>query len=185
MGANNVVAAQFSRTRLRGEAVPPDVIVLLGHNDALFERTGVRLHWDDGWAPWSDTSYLRPAELDDPGIAANIRATAEVCSHIAFIAEQEDLEYLGYWRGVDERPVAQSPLVCLDSEGQFRLSLGRTFAEALLARTWGEEQFDELRRWLHSIGIRTSAETFGDLAEPAVPSTPGQLHEALWRKYLR
>jgi hypothetical protein len=185
MGTDNVVAAQFSRMRLRGEAVPPDVMVLLDHNDTLFERTGVRLNWDDGWAPWSDTSYLRQEELDDPGIAANIRAIADVCNHIAFIAEHEDSEYLGYWRGVDERPVAQSPLVCLDSEGQFRLSLGRTFAEALLARTWGEEQFDELRRWLHSIGIRTSAETFGNLAEPTVLPTPDQIHEILWRKYLR
>src|SRR6266571_1011430 len=85
MGMSNDIAMRFSKIRLGGEPVPADVMVLLDHNEALYERTGVRLNWDDGWAPWLDTSYLRPEELEDPDIAANIRAIAEVCSHIAFV----------------------------------------------------------------------------------------------------
>lgn len=182
MEMRNEVAAQFSRLRLRGEAVPPDVMILLGHNEELFERTGVRLNWDEGWAPWLDTSYLRPEELADPDIAANIRAIEEVCSRIAFVAAHEDAEYYGYWRGTEDRPVSESPVVCLDNEGQFRLCAGENFAEALLERTYGE--VDELRQWFDSIGISIGAKTISGLAEPAVDSTPKDLHETLYRKYL-
>jgi hypothetical protein len=78
----------------------------------------------------------------------------------------------------------ESPLVCLDNEGQFRLCLGKNFAEALLEQTYSEDAFDELRQWLGSIGISIAAEATSDLAEPAVDSTPKQLHETLYRKYL-
>src|SRR5579862_1173728 len=159
MGTSNEVATRFSKFRLQGEAVPSDVVILLGDNEGLFERTGAQLNWDEGWAPWLDKSYLRPEELANPDIAANIRAIEEVCSRIAFVAAHEDAEYYGYWRGAEDRAVSESPVVCLDNEGQFRLCPGKNFAEALLERTYSEDAFEELRQWFGSIGISIAAET--------------------------
>jgi hypothetical protein len=182
--SDDEVLSHFRARRLRGEAVPPDVAILLAHNRELAQRLGVQLNSDEGWAPWLNTSYLRPEELEDRHVAANIRASAEVCGHIAFIASHEDGEYYGYWRGVEDRPVSSASLVCLDNEGQFRLFAGDTFAEALLARTYEEEDFDELRDWFVSIGIPIQAETMEDLADPAVARSPRHLHEELYRTYL-
>ncbi|HYR10563.1 MAG TPA: hypothetical protein VEQ60_22495 [Longimicrobium sp.] len=178
------VLSHFRARRLQGEAVPPDVTILLAHHRELSQRIGVQLNWDEGWAPWLDTRHLRQEELEDRQVAANIRAGAEICGHIAFIAAHEDGEYYGYWRGVEDRPVSSSPLVRLDNEGQFRLCGGNTFAEALLERTYDEEDFDELKDWLVSLGIPIEAQTIEDLADPAVARNPRHLHEELYRQYL-
>ncbi|HZK81676.1 MAG TPA: hypothetical protein VFC46_11425 [Humisphaera sp.] len=184
MEISNDIVTLFSKLRLQGEPVPADVKVLLDHNEELFGRTGIRLNWDENWAPWLDTSYLRPEELAKPDIAANIRAISEVCSHIAFVAAHEDAEYYGYWRGIEGRPVSISPLVVLDNEGQFRLCRGTNLVEALLERTYGEERFDELRQWFISIGFSVAPKSMDDLAEPPVSSMPKQLHKSLYSKYL-
>src|SRR6516165_6918174 len=92
---------EFSRNRLGGDPVPDDVRLLLPYCDELAERTGIELNWTKNWAPWLDTSYLRAEERANPGIAANIRAMAEVCSLISFVAQQEDDQYFGFWRGHD------------------------------------------------------------------------------------
>jgi hypothetical protein len=184
MGMSDEVEPRISKLRLRGQPIPADVMILLAHNQGLFERTGVQLNWDEGWAPWLDTSYLRPEELANPDIAANIRAIEEVCSRIAFVAAHEDAEYYGYWLGTEDRPVSESPVVCLDNEGQFRLCPGSNLAEALLERTCTDDAFDELRQWFEAIGIPIQAKTISGLGEPAVGPTPGELHASLYRKYL-
>src|SRR5262245_16274272 len=91
----------FSLRRLAGDPVPDDLRLLLPYRDELFERTGIELNWAKDWAPWLDTHYLRPEERTDPGIAANIRAMADVSSLIAFVGQEEDGQYFGFWRGQD------------------------------------------------------------------------------------
>ena len=86
------ILSQFSRNRLDGESVPDDLKILLPHRDELAERTGIRLEWAEGWAPWLDTSHLSEADRRIPDTMANIRAIEEVCGHIAFVAAAEDEE---------------------------------------------------------------------------------------------
>lgn len=145
MNADAILAA-FSTHRLGGDRVPVDLAILLPHRDELAQRTGIRLNWDKDWAPWLDTSYLRDEERADPGIAANLRAMEEVCSLIAFVAQEEDDQYVGFWRGRDNLPIAECPLVFLDNEGQFNPCVAANFAECVLEHTWD----NELRDWFRS-----------------------------------
>src|SRR5207248_1364841 len=71
------VFSQFSRNRLDGEPVPKDLTILLPHRDELAERTGIRLEWAEGWAPWLETSDRSQTECRDPDVIANIRAIEE------------------------------------------------------------------------------------------------------------
>jgi hypothetical protein len=183
--ADDRVLSQFSRNRLDGELVPQDVMALLGHRDELLQRTGVELNWQKSWAPWLDTSYLSAADRKNPDIMANVKAIVEVCGLVAFVGAEEDGNYFGYWRGPKKRPIAESPLVCLDNEGQFRLLAGSTFAEAILkAKTWDEKQFRELRRWLRSIGISIEWKTREDATYPDEPDNPSELHTKAYYRHL-
>src|SRR6478672_9063339 len=89
----------LAANRLNGEPVPDDLKILLENCDELFELTGIRLNTKKDWAPWLDTSYLSARERADPEVIANLRATAEVCEMVAFVAAEEDGQYVGYWRG--------------------------------------------------------------------------------------
>jgi hypothetical protein len=174
----------FSDHRLNGEPVPDDVKKILRHTKSLFDRWGIELNWDDGWAPWLDMSYLTEADRSNPDIMANVRAIADVCGLIAFIAARDEGEYYGYWRGPSMRPVADTPLVLLDSEGQFELC-GSTFAEAVLRRTSHDEQaFSEARDWLKSLGIAGLPESLEHLACPRDEPSPDALHKRLYHQYL-
>jgi hypothetical protein len=174
----------FSAHRLGGEPVPEDVQKFLAHADELVGQTEVALNWeDDDWAPWLDTSYLSAADRANPDIMANVRAIAEVCELIAFVAADQEDEYYGYWRGPGKRAVADSPIVKLDNEGQFSLCAGSTFAEGLLGETYGKERFSELRDWLQSIGIAVPAESPNDLEYPKDEFSPEKLHNELYYRY--
>jgi hypothetical protein len=179
----NIILSQFSKNRLNGELVPEDLQILLVHRDEFAARTGLELNEEADWAPWLDTSYLSEQECANPDIAANLRASEEVCRLIAFVAAEEDGQFLGYWRGPSHRPVAKSPLVLLDNEGQFNLSAGSTFAEAVLARLYDPEQFTELRDWLRSLGIAIRSNSPDDLFYPEGELSPGRLHEELFYRY--
>jgi hypothetical protein len=176
---------EFSAHRLGGESVPEDVKLLLAHADELVRRTGIELSGDKDWAPWADTSYLSEADRANPDIMANVRAIGEVCGSIAFIAADEDDEYIGYWRGPGARRIAESPLVCLDNEGQFTICGGSSFAEAVLSRTCGDEPFADLRDWLRSLGITVRAEAPDDLVYPEGEPSPDELHKEWYYRYRR
>lgn len=174
MTADEMIRA-FSANRLGGDPVPDDLRRLLPHRDDLAERTGITLSWEADWAPWLDTSYLHAEDNADPDIAANVRAMAEVCALIAFVAQEEDDQYFGFWRGPDKLPIAQCPLVFLDNEGQFEPCVGATFGECVLEHTWGEQPFNELRAWFLSLGI---AVPFTDQKALLARNWPARSHEA-------
>lgn len=171
---------EFSEFRLRGEPVPDDARILLQHRDELLEVLGVDMQTEETWTPWLDTSYLSDAERADPGIAANLKAIHDVCGLISFVAAYEDGEYYGYWRGPEGRPVAKSPIVLLDSEGQFELCAGRTLAEALLARA---PRFEEARDWMRSIGIAVPWNSEADVEWFDDGHDPGELHREAYDRY--
>jgi hypothetical protein len=175
--------AALSTHRLNGEPVPADLAILVAHADEFLQQTGIALNWEPGWAPWLDTSYLNEANLANPDIVANVRAMAEVCRLIAFVAAHEDGEYYGYWRGYGQRPVAQSPLVRLDNEGQFSVLVGKTFAEAILGLKYEQEDFSKFRQWLQSIQIVIPATTAEELATVADAQSPAELHQLFYARY--
>jgi hypothetical protein len=175
--------SMFAANRLNDEPVPEDLRILLENGEELFELTGIRLNARKDWAPWLDTSHLSTKERADPDVAANLRATAEVCELVAFVAAEEDGQYIGYWRGPEGRPVSESPLVVLDNEGQFGVCAGSNFAEALLSRVYGEERFQEFREFLHSLGLPAHFASQEDIPYPDVDFPPDALHRELCRRY--
>jgi hypothetical protein len=177
------ILSRFSRNRLDGEPVPDDLKILLAHRDDLAERTGIRLEWAEGWAPWLDTSSLSEEELGRVDIRANLRATEEVCRLIAFVAQDDDEHYFGYWRGPTHRPVANSPLVFFGDEGQFHLCIASSFAETILEREYGREGFKKLRAWFRSLGISIGWETPSQLTYPHEKPSPKELHKELFHRY--
>jgi hypothetical protein len=113
---------------------------------------------------------------------------ADVCSLIAFVAQEDDDQYFGYWRGRDKLPIAKCPLVFLDNEGQFNPCVASNFAECVLEYTSGEDRFNELRDWFRSLGITIP---FNDEKALLAREWPERSHEAkklhdeLFARYLR
>jgi hypothetical protein len=160
--------AEFAARRLQGEPPPADLAALLAHRKELFERTGFQISLDTDWAPWSDTSYLSPSDLENPDIAENLQAMSQTNAHIQFVLAHEDGEYLGYWRGPEKRPIADSPLVLLDNEGQYR-SVSSSVGMALLELCGSDEH--ALKDWLESIGALVSSR----MSRPSIES-PAMFH---------
>lgn len=181
--SSDIESETFSANRLGGDPLPDDLKILLGHAGELIEHTGLELNGEEGWAPWLDTSYLSESDRQNPDIMANVRAIADVCALIAFVASTEDGEYYGYWRGPDRSPLADSPIVRLDNEGQF-LIIARTFAEAVLTMTFDDEQFAELSDWLRSLGVEAQVGSIDEIEGPSAEPEPSKLHRELYDRYL-
>lgn len=174
--------AEFVAHRLHGEQPPGDLRLLLQHRDELAQRAGVVLDSGADWAPWLDTSYLSEKDWADPGIRANVRAINEVCQFIDFVIEDEERNYIGYWRGPSRIALAQAPLVCFDNEGQFDLCYTSNLAGAMLVNG---SRFDEFRAWLESIGIESLPADWDDLVDIVAPQpSPQALHQSLYQKYV-
>ena len=174
--------SDFSKNRLRGEPVPDDARILLEHRRELLQLLGVDMQPVADWTPWLDTSYLSEADRANPDIVANVQAVHDICAWISFVAAYEDGEYYGYWRGPEGRPVAESPTVLLDNEGQFQLCAGRTLAEALLARA---AAFEEARDWMRSIGIDVPWDSEADIPWFEDEHDPDQLHREAYDRHRR
>jgi hypothetical protein len=175
--------SRFSINRLGGEPIPDDLRRLLERADELKRRFGIELNDEVGWAPWLDTSYLRPEERVQPDIVANLRASGEVCDLIAFVAAVEDDEYFGYWRGPSRRAVADSPLVLFDNEGQFTV-VAETLGEAILSSQY-DEDFIEMRDWMRSLGIIIDVEGPEDITVPVEPDDPNGMRDRLYYQYVK
>ena len=96
--------------------------------DQPFAEHGVRFLADDEPASVFDTSYLTDADRADPNIAANVAAIADTAALITWVAESEDGEVFGYWRGPSDTRLEQAPVVQYDTEGQFSTMPGRTLS---------------------------------------------------------
>lgn len=177
------VMLQFSINRLDGEAVPEDLRILLNHGDELAARTGMTLIVEEDRSPWLDTDALARSIRSDPEAAARMRATAEVGRLIAFVAGDSQGQYLGFWRGPTYRKIAMSPLVLLDATGDFHLCIGSSFAEAILERAYGTDDFESLRDWLRSVGIAISWDTPNQLTFPHERTPPKEMQRRLFDQY--
>lgn len=173
----------FSINRLDGEPVPDDLRILLAHRRDLADRSGVRLELGEQWSPWLDAIGLGEAVRSDPDAAADLRARAEVGRLCAFVADDREGHYLGYWRGPTRRKIAGSPIVILDPAGAFHLCASQTFAEAVLERAYAAGRFRELRDWFASLGLSVGWESPNQLTLPHEKLPPRELHRQLFETY--
>ena len=174
--------ALLSKHRLGGEPVPPDLAVLLAHKDAFAKRTDVTLYVDPDWAPrMLDRGYLSDTERADPLTQASCDAMDEVCRHIAFFAGNEDDSlYYGYWRGESGRAIADSPVVCLDCEGQFDLMPGMTFVDGLLLYEADDpDWYREERGWFKSIGAPVPSADPGEVEDLEADDNPDEMYRSV------
>ncbi|MCO4747059.1 MAG: hypothetical protein KC912_19845 [Proteobacteria bacterium] len=154
-------------------ALPADLVLLRRDSARLAEWTGYQMVEDAAAAPWSDFSYLTAADLARPDVVANVAAMREVMTHITFVATHEDGRYLGYWHGLAGRELHDSPVVLLDSEGQFSL-VGQSLCGALLTEFYDdEERFEALDAWFAEAGLDASMEPARD------EDPPGAVHDRL------
>lgn len=173
--------AELSAHRLHGEPLPEDLALLVAHRDELEELTEIGLNVSPDWAPWLDTSYLREKDWADPAIRANVKAIADVGKLIDFVIEGQDGIYFGYWRGPSHLPLADAPVVSLNSEGQFEFCGTANIAGAILLSLG---QYDEQHAWFAGIGIASLPTHQYDYHTPDMHPSPGELHDALYRDYL-
>jgi hypothetical protein len=145
--------ARVSRNCLRGQPVPADLQSLWKANLAddadLLEEREFEL------VDELDDDFFEGYQEGD-GLPYCIRAHQRMFDQIAFIARTMDGGILGYWMGEQKRAVADSPVVELDSEGQYELK-GTSVAEYLLQLADSPEEFAEVREWLAERGIQVTA----------------------------
>jgi hypothetical protein len=149
---------QVSRNCLRGQPLPDDLRRLWKANDTQ---------------PWNDiVPFTLVERLDNDfftgyrekdGVSIEVvTAYRRMFEHIAFVGKREDGELVGYWLGPENRAASASPIVELDTEGQFHIR-GRNLAEYLLACAFSEVDFAELRGVLADLGLAVTAETRSEL----------------------
>ncbi|CAN5915233.1 hypothetical protein BH11VER1_BH11VER1_17860 [soil metagenome] len=168
--------------RLGGDSCPDDLRILLTDGIDLLHGLDIELSGDLSWQPWADKSYLTASDLADPDIAANVRAIDDTFKHINFVARTEDDICIGYWRGPHQAPLAISPLVSYDTEGQFRLCGGR-FAESLFFLLSDDEALEQFRDSCLDLGIVLSFESLDDIAIPSLDPTPEAFHLARYNAH--
>ena len=171
----NPLVEQVSKYRLAGEPCPRDLEILITGCGALLQELGIEINGDESWAPWADKSYLSESDFRDPDIVANVKAIDDTFRFIRFVARADDSECIGYWCGPEGRPVAESPLVYYDTEGQFRLCGGR-FVEAIFFISYDEESLSRLRMICASLGVQLDFKTIDDIVIPATNVTPDKFH---------
>jgi hypothetical protein len=98
--------------------------------------------------------------VEAPVAAAFDRMVRQIC----WIGEVLDGSLIGYWVGEQQRPVAKSPIVVCDPEGQFELG-AMTLAEYLLDCTDPEdtEDFVEVRDALEALGVHVGVRNHDEI----------------------
>jgi hypothetical protein len=151
---------RVSRNCLSGQALPDDLRQLWAASKAQpwYEFVPFTLvdQPDDDFF----TGY-READGVPTGVATVYR---RMFQHIAFVGKREDGELVGYWLGPAMQQPIDSPIVELDTEGQFRLK-GRNLGEYLLACTFTKDDFVHLRRILTGLGLAVEAKTRSELLD--------------------
>lgn len=143
--------------------------------------------------PWNDVvaftlaekvvgEFFRGYRVSD-GVSPEVaKAYQRMFEHIAFVGSREDGELVGYWLGPENRAATDSPIVELDTEGQFHLR-GRNLAEYLLACVHSEDDFQRLRQILAKLGFRVTVESHAKLLDSfdVLESDFGNPNRISWR----
>jgi hypothetical protein len=147
----------ISSDLLRGQPVPDDLKRLwqskLEGHDLTYPNLGFELI--EEITPDLFIGY----RLEDGVPASSVRGYQRMFDQIALFGKLEDGDLFGYWLGDPPRTVAESPVVRLDTEGQFSL-VGMTASDAVLNQSVDdpefplERQFKTIRALFEASGIQ-------------------------------
>ena len=135
----------------------PDLLRLRENQAVLMpvlERLELELVDDPAWSEPSDTSYLSEADRKNPDIAANVAAMSATNRLVAWFGK-DNAGFVGLWRGAEgTQPLDASPVVRLDSEGQY--SIIAASIPDYVAVSMPEDEFQSTRDALTRLGFRVS-----------------------------
>lgn len=116
----------------------------------IAEDLGLELVADPYWTQPSDISYLTDEDRANSDIMANVDAMAATNQLIAWFGRDSE-GFVGLWRGPENRPLADSPIVRLDTEGQYSV-IAKSIGD-YLAISLDHEEFDDTRERLVTAGF--------------------------------
>jgi hypothetical protein len=164
--------ANISSNLLRNQPVPDDLQRLwqskLEGHDLTYPNLGLELI--DQITPDLFIGY----RLEDGVPEASVRGYQRMFDQIAFFGHHEDGDLFGYWLGDAPRSVAESPVIRLDTEGQFSL-VGTTASEAVLSQSSDdpafplERQFKTVRASFEVLGIQNLPVTHDEMYARSSP----------------
>ncbi|MDR8525016.1 hypothetical protein [Shewanella fidelis] len=166
----------ISKFRLAGEACPADLTFLVKRFLPLLSEVEVEFNDQADWQPWADKSYLTEKDLADPDIVANVQAIDDTFALISFVAEFPNGEYLGYWRGPENRAIKDSPLVLYSSDGRFSLC-GADLFEALHLYTYDDDVLTRIKNAAIANGFELDFDCVDDIETDEVVVSPDTYHE--------
>lgn len=168
---------------LTRDELPPDLLAIVratDEGDDPLGPLGCSLVTSESSVSLLTHDYLTDEDRANPGIMANIDAISRVVQLCTFVIEHEDGDVAGYWRGPEERPLAESPVITFDSEGQFRRLAGERIIEAVVSEwCFDTDQLDDVGAELRVIGVDLDVDDPDevDFAErPDVEVWPDELH---------
>jgi hypothetical protein len=176
----------FSQERLSGRPVPSDVRSLLeaqwrDDEDDPLEEIGIAFLAPGVSHPLVDHSYLNDDDRSDLDIMANVAAIDEVNRYVGYVAEDLDGALMGYWFHPDEPADRPAPVLTFDTEGQFNILPGTTFAEAVVgARVSDDDDFGRLADRFEALGVPMPVRRWADLVMPPVTVDPARLHNRVY-----
>jgi len=149
--------------------VTPELQRLREEMGELLDAIALEIAPHPNWEEPSDTSYLTEQDRANPDIMANIEAMLATNSRIAWFGKDEE-GFVGLWRGTEDRPLPECPVLRLDTEGQYTL-IARTIADYILL-SFDDEQWDIIREMLTGAGFAVAEspkdieDSLGGLEDP-------------------
>ncbi len=173
---------RISKNRLDDEKCPKDLEFIIDSCLDLINEMGIELNANENWEPWNDKSYLTEEDLKDPDIVSNVKAIDDTFKLISVIAETDESEYIGYWRGTEDKLIAKSPMVFYSNEGQFTLC-GNSFIESLFFNVFDDELLDELKEKANAVGFELTFKCIDEIEDPKTVISPHDYHMLQYEKY--
>ncbi len=156
----DAVLDRVSRNCLRGQPVPDDLQRLW---QAQLEGDTAPLDVADlVLVDALDRDFFEGYREQDGAPPDLVRAYLRMFEQIAFIGQTGDGGMLGYWQGEARCSIEDSPLVELDSEGQFDL-WGTQLSEYLLLKADVRDDLTSARSWLKTRGVPVPVESPEDI----------------------
>jgi nucleotide-binding universal stress UspA family protein len=146
------VLDEVSQSCLGGQPVPEDLAALWAAQ--LLDDTDLLDAYEMTLFEAADEDILDGFRVEDGVEPAAAAAYERMAQQVRWIADVFDGSLIGYWVGDQRRPVADSPIVIVDADGQFDLG-GRTLADFLLEQTDPEDadDFNDVRNALEAMGV--------------------------------
>lgn len=134
--------------------------------------------------PMLDHSYLNDKDRANPAIMANVKAMNVILSMSSFVVENDNSDLFGYWHGPEQLPIDRAPIICVDSEGQFRLCEGLHLADALISTcVYDDETFAQRKQWFAAYDIQINAESLESFPDAPNMIKPDELSKELYEKF--